>query len=379
MSNEVKTIDKVAENKKALLAVIKKTIFKNADDAELALYVHKCTQVGVNVLDKAIIPIKFKDNKEGGFVVSFITTIDLYRSMAEDTGQYDGCDEAVFEGEIELPYQEDVWENGKIVRTDDKIMKVPEIAKVTVYRKDMTHPTIGTARWKEYYPGQKRGDKWRQMPYGQLAKCAEANALRKAFPKKLNKLYTEEEMQLTMSALAGVPSLKDTIQEPTGTDQTGVPEGDFQQPDDETRKANRWISTAQENRLYKLCQLNKVNPENVKQWFKTVKQNSNVHLCHITWAGPKGASEYDKICQTIEKQPRFYDKYVPVAPVAAPASSHEPTPREIFEIQVQDLLESAGLGNERLDAEVKKSGFTTIKDVPEASFGKFLHDLGEAC
>ena len=363
MSNEVKTIDKVAENKKALYSVIKKAIFKTADDAEMALYIHKCTEVGVSPLSKLIVPIKFKDTKEGGFIVTFVTTIDVYRSLAEETKEYDGSDEPEYEGLVEVKNGEDT-------------ISVPEICRVKVYRKGVSHPCVGVARWKEYYPGEQRGAMWRQMPHTMLAKCAEANGLRKMFPKKLNKLYTEEEMQLTLTAASGAIDIKGTMREPIGSNQSAMPEGDFQQPDEDTRKANKWISSKQEGRIFGLCKQYGVNPENVKQWFRTVKKNANVHLCHITWAGKP--SEYDKICETIEKQPKFYDKYIPVAAAPAPAATPEPTAREIFEIQVNDLLDAAGLGNERLDSELKKDGFNTIKNVPEAAFGKFLHDLGES-
>ena len=62
---------------------------------------------------------------------------------------------------------------------------------------------IATAYWDEYAPyyfDKKKGENvlfsmWTQRPKGQLAKCAEALALRKAFPNELSGLYTEEEMQ----------------------------------------------------------------------------------------------------------------------------------------------------------------------------------------
>ena len=36
---------------------------------------------------------------------------------------------------------------------------------------------------------------WQQRPYGQLGKCAEAAALRKAFPEEIGNDYTAEEME----------------------------------------------------------------------------------------------------------------------------------------------------------------------------------------
>ncbi len=367
-----------SDSHKKMIEVVRKTIFPGADDAELALFIHKCTQVGVSPLDKALIPIKFR-NPDGTFTISFIVTIDLLRSRSEDSGQYNGIDEPEFEGDI----QQEV--DGKPPIT------VPELCRVKVYRKGIDRPFVGVARWKEYYPGQGKGHKWRQMPTLMLSKCAEALARRLAFPQQLNKLYTAEEMEMASTAISGTQTIKQQIGAPTAQGQT-QDDSSFKEPDDETRKANRWISTAQEKRIYACCKAKNVDPETVKTWYKLHKRNEAAHLCHVTWSKGRGEtmSEYDKLIETIEKDPGFFKKYGPAGtaakapaspPVAAPSqdtgSAVTPTPREVFEIQVAEMVEAAGLGTERIDAEVKNAGFKTLSEVPEANFEGFLRQLRE--
>lgn len=103
-------------------------------------------------------------------------SIDSFRIRAEQTGLYAGQDEPQFEFD----------EHG-----------VPTVAKVAVYRKDWERPVVGVAYFDEYVQRTKDGAPtrfWKTMPKNQLAKCAEAQGLRKAFPKALAKVYTPEEM-----------------------------------------------------------------------------------------------------------------------------------------------------------------------------------------
>jgi len=103
-------------------------------------------------------------------------SIDSFRIKAEETGLYAGQDEPEYEKDAK----------GLLL-----------LARVRVYRKDWQRPVVGVARWSEYVQLGKDGKPtrfWHQMPYNQLAKCAEALALRKAFPKVLSKVYTPEEM-----------------------------------------------------------------------------------------------------------------------------------------------------------------------------------------
>jgi len=165
--------------------LVKSVVFKGATDEELKLFFFECRRRGVHPLDRLIHPVVRKD-KDGTRRVSFQTSIDLFRSEAEGTGEYRG--------------QKDV-EYGNMVEWDKIDKKVPEWAKATIKRYDEhTNEIIevsAQAYWEEYYPGEQLGFQWRKMPRLMLGKCAEALALRKAFPRKLAGLYTFEEMQLT--------------------------------------------------------------------------------------------------------------------------------------------------------------------------------------
>jgi hypothetical protein len=72
----------------------------------------------------------------------------------------------------------------------------PTAASVTVWRlvQGTRCSFTATARWSEYYPGDAAGTMWRKMPHTMLAKCAEALALRKGFPRQLAGLYAKEEL-----------------------------------------------------------------------------------------------------------------------------------------------------------------------------------------
>lgn len=104
-------------------------------------------------------------------------SIDSLRIKAEQTGLYAGQDEPEYEYNKE----------GLVT-----------LSRVRVWRRDWTRPAVGVARWDEYVQTTSSGQPskfWAQMPHNQLSKCAEALALRKAFPAVLGKLYVAEEME----------------------------------------------------------------------------------------------------------------------------------------------------------------------------------------
>jgi hypothetical protein len=104
--------------------------------------------------------------------------IDGLRSIAERTGQLDGS-QSYWCGPDGAWV--DVWLDSK----------PPAAAKTILHRKGASHPFVGVARFADYNAGQ---GLWSKMPSVMIAKCSEAQALRRAFPADLSGVYSTDEM-----------------------------------------------------------------------------------------------------------------------------------------------------------------------------------------
>lgn len=152
------------------IAVIKQHVAQGATNDELVYFLQVCKAQNLDPFSKQIYFVK------RGTQMNIQTGIDGYRAIAEQSGKLAGIDDPIF---------------------DTESAKHPAKATVTVYKfvKGQKVPFTASARWMEYYPGDKMGFMWNKMPYLMLGKVAEALALRKAFPKNLGNIYTEEELQ----------------------------------------------------------------------------------------------------------------------------------------------------------------------------------------
>ncbi len=174
MSTAIATVEFSAEQ----MDLIKQTICRGATNDELALFINQCKRTGLDPFTRQIHAVKRWDKTAGREVMTIQTGIDGYRLIADRTERYAGSDDAVYD------------------REDDEH---PGKATVTVWKlvAGQRVPFTRSARWDEYVQTTKEGQTtrfWKKMPYLMLAKCAEALALRAAFPQELSGLYTAEEM-----------------------------------------------------------------------------------------------------------------------------------------------------------------------------------------
>lgn len=177
----------------AQLSLVRRTVASDCNDVEFDLFMAVAQSKGLDPFTKQISAIVFNKDKPDKRKMAIITTIDGFRVIAERTGQYHPDD-----NEPEFTYDPEI----KGPLNPLGLVK----AKVKVFKDG--RPAPGVAYWEEFAPikdewGENEQGKWKptgkqtldvggnwgKMPRVMLAKCAEAQALRKAFPERLSGLY----------------------------------------------------------------------------------------------------------------------------------------------------------------------------------------------
>lgn len=167
------------------VSLLRDTICKGATADEFQMFAHICKKTGLDPFMKQVFPVKRWDAKLKREVMTIQTSIDGYRLLADRTGRYAPGREPTF-----------------VLKADGSLLSA------TAYVKKQTadgtwHEIAATAFYDEYCQkfmdkgtGEMKATKfWADMPHSQTAKCAEALALRKAFPAEMSGIYTKEEMQ----------------------------------------------------------------------------------------------------------------------------------------------------------------------------------------
>lgn len=160
-----------------LIEVLQGSLYPGAMVGSVKLVINYCKASGLDPMQKPVHIVPMWDNKAKQMRDVVMPGIGLYRTQAARSGEYAGVSEPEF--------GEDVAGN-----VGGLSITYPKWCRVTV-RRLLPNGTVVdfTAKelWMENYATKGKDSAapnamWQRRPYAQLAKCAEAQALRKAFP-----------------------------------------------------------------------------------------------------------------------------------------------------------------------------------------------------
>ena len=176
-----------------MIDVMRASLYPGAKPDSIRMVMGYCAARNLDPLRKPvhIVPMWVKEpgSDKGAMQDVVMPGIALYRIEAARTGEYAGKSEPIF-GPMQTQ------------RLGGSDVSFPAWCKVTVYRMVNGQRCEFTALeyWLENYATAKRDTDapnamWKKRAFGQLAKCAEAQALRMAFPEATGGEPTAEEME----------------------------------------------------------------------------------------------------------------------------------------------------------------------------------------
>ncbi|MDR2365831.1 MAG: phage recombination protein Bet, partial [Zoogloeaceae bacterium] len=191
------SLPSVGMSEAELLSVLENSIYPGAKPESIKLAIGYCRASGLDPMQKPvhIVPMLVSTGKKDGKGYDIkewrdviMPGIGLYRTQAARSGQYAGVSEPEFGQDVTEEF-------------DGVSLTYPAWCRVTV-KKSLPNGIVAEFSvkefWKENYATRGKSAEpnsmWRKRPYAQIAKCAEAQALRKAFP-EIGAQPTADEME----------------------------------------------------------------------------------------------------------------------------------------------------------------------------------------
>lgn len=261
------------------LAALQHMGVQDAPNADLAVFLHQCKRTGLDPFSRQVYMIgrknKVKQWQNGQQVDvwetkwTIQTAIDGFRLIARRAADHNR--EKFAEPETLWCGEDGVWHDVWLGESH------PTAAKVVVERGDGVFTAVALfneycgTRYDKTLHRQVPNSMWASKPAVMLAKCAEALALRKAFPQDLSGLYTADEMNAAEDIQATV------VEEPEKTE----PEKS-QWPEPETVEAGIVEeSDGEKNRKALLAGLHDVKEQWLSMFSSASKTDFNNELRRI--------------------------------------------------------------------------------------------------
>lgn len=179
------------------LAALAQIGVADASPGDQAVFLNFAQRTGLDPFARQIYMIGRQDRRTNSTKWTIQASIDGLRIVAQRSGEYAGQVGPEWCGDDGV--WRDVWLSPG----------APVAARVGVLRRGFQQPLYAVALFSEYAStyNDKPSGLWGSKPAVMIAKCAEALALRKAFPMDLSGIYTAEEMAQADSPAAEVPAV----------------------------------------------------------------------------------------------------------------------------------------------------------------------------
>lgn len=162
---------------------------RNASNADLAVFMHYCQKTGLDPFSKQIYGIMRREMQGGQWIDKFTIQVGI-------SGFQVIRDRIATRLGVTVAYEDTIWYDADGAEHTVWLWDTPPAAAKVVVLKD-GHRYSGVCRTAAYMQANKQGEpagQWKTQPEHMIEKCAEAKALRRAFPHDLGGLYIEEEM-----------------------------------------------------------------------------------------------------------------------------------------------------------------------------------------
>jgi phage recombination protein Bet len=185
--------------------VLTDSIFPSAKSTEsVVMALTYCKARGLDIFKRPVHIVPMWSSILGKEVETVWPGVSELRTTAFRTKQYAGCDAAEFGPNKTHSFKGRVRGKGKNAPDEDIQLEMtfPEWCQITVHRLiggRVVRFSGQKVYWLEAYARRGKADvpndMWCKRPFGQLEKCAEAAALRRAFPEEIGNELTAEEME----------------------------------------------------------------------------------------------------------------------------------------------------------------------------------------
>lgn len=187
----------IIESRKQLISVLQSSLYVGAKEESIEMVLSYCAAASLDPMQKPvhIVPMNTKNPVSGNYEWRDVVMpgVGLYRIQADRSGTMAGISEPEFGPDVTRDFKD---KNGNTVA-----VTFPEWCRITVRKIVGDRVVEFTAReyWIENYAtdsgkSEAPNAMWRKRPRGQLAKCAESQALRKGWP-EIGASPTAEEME----------------------------------------------------------------------------------------------------------------------------------------------------------------------------------------